>query len=66
MTISGTFYKNDIRAVLKAGPMKLQQIKSKLEARGLKLDETQILEAIDGLIKSRIVVRSEGKFALTT
>ena len=64
MAIDGNFYRNDIRLVLKAGPMKLQQIKAKLEARSVKLDEMQILEALDGLIKARTVVRSEGKYAL--
>ena len=66
MTIDGNFYRNDIRTVLKQGPLKVVQIKSKLEARNIKLDETQILQALEGMIKSRIVVRSEGKFALVT
>ena len=66
MTIDGNFYRNDIRTVLKNGPLKVAQIKSKLDARNIKLDETQILQALEGMIKSRIVVRSEGKFALVT
>lgn len=64
MTIDGNFYRNDIRTVLKAGPMKVAQIKSKLEARNIKLDDTQILDALNGMIKARIVGRTDGKFAL--
>ncbi len=64
MTISGDFYRNDIRQVLKSGGLKLQQIKAKLEAKGIKLDETQILDALDGMIKARQVVRAEGRFHL--
>ena len=66
MTIDGNFYRNDIRTVLKAGPMKVAQIKSKLAARNIKLDETQILDALNAMIRSRIVARTEGKFALVT
>ncbi len=66
MAIDGGFYKNDIRQVLRGGGLKLQQIKAKLAARNINLDETQILEALDSLIKSRMVVRSEGKFVLNT
>ena len=65
MAIDGNFYRNDIRTVLRAGPMKLQQIKAKLISKGISLDETQILTALDGMIKARIVIRSEGKFILT-
>jgi predicted transcriptional regulator len=66
MTIDGNFYRNDIRTVLRAGPMKVAQIKSKLEARNIKLDDTQILDALNGMIKARIVTRTDGKFALLT
>lgn len=66
MTISSEFYKNDIRQVLKSGGLKLQQIKSKLEAKGIKLDETQILNALEGMIKTRIVNRAEGRFHLAS
>lgn len=66
MTIDGNFYRNDIRLVLKAGPMKVAQIKAKLVARNVKLDETQILDALNAMIRSRIVVRTDGKFALVT
>ena len=64
MTIEGIFYKNDIRIVLKAGPLKVIQIKSKLAARNIKLDETQILDALNAMIRSRVVVRTDGRFAL--
>lgn len=66
MAIEGGFYKNDIRQVLRGGGLKLQQIKAKLAAKNINLDETQILEALDSLIKSRTVIRSEGKFVLNT
>lgn len=67
MAINGIMYKNDIRLVLKAGgPMKVATIKAKLESRGVKLDETQILEGLESLTKNRVVTRSEGKFALVT
>lgn len=66
MTISGDFYRNDIRQVLRGGGLKLQQIKSKLEAKNIKLDETQILDALEGLIKARLVVRAEGRFHLAS
>jgi hypothetical protein len=66
MAIDGSFYRNDIRTVLKAGPLKLQVIKSKLISRGVNLDEMQILEALDSMVKAKIVVRTEGKFALVT
>ena len=65
MAIDGNFYRNDVKLVLRAGPMKLQQIKSKLVAKGISLDETQILEALEGLIRSKSVMRFEGKFQLT-
>jgi predicted transcriptional regulator len=66
MTIDGNFYRNDIRTVLKQGPLKVSQIKSKLDARNIKLDETQILDALNAMIRSRIVVRTDGKFGLVT
>ena len=64
MTIDGNFYRNDVRGVLRSstGGLKLQQIKEKLAARNIKLDETQILEALESLIKSRLVIKTEGKF----
>jgi predicted transcriptional regulator len=66
MTIDGNFYRNDIKTVLKAGPMKVAQIKSKLEARNIKLDDTQILDALNGMIRAKMVARTDGKFALVT
>lgn len=66
MAIHGNFYKNDVKLVLRGGGLKLQQIKAKLAAKNINLDDTQILEALDSLIKSRMVVRSEGKFVLNT
>lgn len=66
MTIDSNFYRNDIRMVLKNGPLKVAQIKSKLEAKNIKLDESQILTALDGMIKAKTVVRVDGKFGLKT
>ena len=63
--ISGTFYTNDILGALKMfGVMSASEIKTKLLLRNIKLDETQILEAIDILIKRNMIRRSDvpGKF----
>lgn len=65
MTIDGVFYKTNIKAVLNQGAMNVAQIKAMLKANNIKLDETQILEALDSLIKNKMVVRSDGKFALS-
>ena len=66
MAIDGIFYKNDIKAALRGGALKVSQIKAKLVTKNIKLDETQILDVLESMIKNRVVVRSDGKFALAT
>lgn len=66
MTIDSTFYRNDIKTALRGGALNVTEIKKALADKGIKLDEIQILEALDALIKNNSVVRSDGKFALRT
>ena len=63
--ISGTFYTNDIRYIMHdSGPLTVAEIKTKLLGRNVKLDEAQILEAIDVLMHNKQIQRSTvaGKF----
>lgn len=64
--IHGNFYQNDVKAALRYfGPLTMQQIKGKLELRNVKLDETQILDALDTLIKGKYVRKgTEGLYVL--
>lgn len=67
MTIDGEFYKNDIRGILRVNTagLSLQEIKAKLLEKKIKIDEIQILTALDGLIRNRIVTKSnDGRFYL--
>ena len=63
--ISGTLYINDIRYVMQsAGSLSVAEIKAKLLAKDIKLDDTQILDGLDVLIRRKMVRRSSeaGKF----
>ena len=63
--ISGAFYTNEVLGALKMfGAMGAAEIKAKLLMKNIKLDESQVLEAIDVLIKRNMVKRSDvpGKF----
>lgn len=60
--ISGTFYTNDIKGALRMfGVMSVIEIKEKLALRNIKLDETQILDALELLIRYKEVRRSDVK-----
>jgi hypothetical protein len=60
LMISGTMYINDIRYVMQgAGPLKVAEIKARLLSRNVKLDETQIIEALELLIRNKQVQRTE-------
>jgi hypothetical protein len=63
--ISGEFYKNDIKGALQMyGAMSVSEIKAKLLLRNIKLDDTQILDALDKMIRTREVRKSDipGKY----
>ena len=63
--IFGTFYRNDVKGALKMfGPMSATEIKAKLALRNIRLDETQVLEAINLMLRYKEVRRSDipGKF----
>ena len=58
--IHGEFFQNDVREVLRLfGVQNVQQIKAKLVERDIKIDESQILEALDVLIKRQKARRAE-------
>lgn len=63
--ISGTFYLNDIKGALQMfGALNIAEIKAKLLLRNVKLDDTQILEGLEVLLKQKAVRRSDvpGKY----
>ena len=64
MKIHGTFYQNDVKDSLQMfGPMSVQQIKAKLALKKLNVDETQILEALDILIRRRYISGNNGVYS---
>lgn len=64
MKIHGTFYQNDVKDSLQMfGPMNVQQIKAKLALKKLNVDETQILEALDILIRRRYISGNNGVYS---
>lgn len=64
--ISGTLYVGEIQSVLTAnGSMSVPEIKAKLAARNIKLDETQILDGLDLLLRKKTIHKSSftGKYS---
>lgn len=54
MSINGVFYRHEIKAALDMfGVLNVQEIKEKLAMRDITLDETQILDGLNALIKTK-------------
>ena len=52
--INGVFYSHDVKRALQYfGPMNIQQIKAKLAMIDVKVDDTQVLEAVERLVKQK-------------
>lgn len=48
--INGTFYQREVKKAMQAtGPAKLQAIVAEVVKQGTKIDDTQVLEAIESL-----------------
>lgn len=65
--IHGGFYSDEIKYALSMfGVLNVAEIKAKLALRNIKADETQILEGLEILVKSKRVRRSDkpGYFVL--
>lgn len=63
--ISGTFYQNDIKGALQMfGPMSVTEIKEKLKMRNIFLDDVQILDCLELLLRTKAIQKSDisGKY----
>ena len=63
--ISGIMYTNDIKGALQTfGALSVPEIKAKLAQRNVNLDDIQILDGIDLLIRRKEIQRSDisGKY----
>jgi len=48
--VNGTYYQNEVKKAMKTiGPAKLQAIVAEVVRQGTKVDDTQVLEAIESL-----------------